>query len=268
VLSEVLSLPEQRLADLTELLERTRLASIISSSRSIADRLDFLHALGMLTSDSQTKDDVLERQHLHLILEDETWVFGEEYALTASDAGLTQVLEQHLSLIGGKQIAAGTVRDAEGKRRRVDLMLAKSIPHAEDLREHLVVEIKRPSVAIGPKELQQLKEYALAVAAESRFDANKTKWEFWAVSTQVEGTVKRERQQAGRPFGLVYDDEEQRIRIWVKTWGEIIHNAEHRMKYVRAQLGVTPDQQSALAYLRRVHAEKIPSNLHDQELAA
>ena len=60
------------------------MAHIISASRSIADRLDFLQALRHLTGDPDTKGALLERQQLHLILEDETWVFGEEYALAAA----------------------------------------------------------------------------------------------------------------------------------------------------------------------------------------
>jgi hypothetical protein len=40
------------------------------------------------------------------------------------------------------------------------------------------------------------------------------------------------------------------MRIWVKTWGEIVHDAEHRLKYVQQQLGVAPDQRRALEYLR------------------
>jgi len=201
VLAQVLTLPDERLADLTRLLERTKLAHIISASRSIADRLDFLQALRHLTGDPEAKETVLERQQLHLILEDETWVFGEEYALAASDAGLTQVLEQHVKLLGRDHIAPGAVRDTDGRHRRIDLLLAQTIPHADNIREHLVVELKRPNAPIGPKELQQVKEYAFAVASDQRFDTTRTRWEFWAVSTEVKGTVERERRQRDKPFG-------------------------------------------------------------------
>lgn len=67
----------------------------------------------------------------------------------------------------------------------------------------------------------------------------------------------------GKPVGLVSDDADRRIRIWVKTWGEIIHDAEHRGKYVKQQLGVAPDQRGALDDLRRVHGEKLPNLLID-----
>jgi hypothetical protein len=267
VLDEVLSLEPDRLEDLTRLLERTQLRHIIAAATSIADRLDFLEALAQLTCAADIKDEVLERQNLHLMLEDETWVFGEEYALAASDAGLTQVLEQHVHHLGRERTAPEPVRDADGKARRVDLLLAQVVPHTDALREHLVVELKRPSVPIGPAELQQVKEYALAVASDPRFDTARTRWEFWAVSTDVKGTVESDRRQSGKPVGLVSDDAERRIRVWVKTWSEIMHDAEHRLKYVKQQLGVAPDQRTALDYLQRVHDEKLPERLSDSQAA-
>jgi hypothetical protein len=178
------------------------------------------------------------------------------------------VLEQHVKLLGRDHIAAGAVRDANGRPRRVDLLLAQAIPHADNVREHLVVEFKRPSVPIGPAELQQVKEYALAVASDNRFDTARTRWEFWAVSTEVKGTVESDRRQSGKPVGLVSDDADRRMRIWVKTWGEIVHDAEHRLKYVQQQLGVAPDQRRALEYLRRMHAEKLPDAVADAPVAA
>ncbi|WP_329121654.1 hypothetical protein [Streptomyces sp. NBC_01465] len=46
------------------------------------------------------KPKVLERTGLHHLLENECWVFGEEYALHASDRSLTEVLKQHCALLG------------------------------------------------------------------------------------------------------------------------------------------------------------------------
>ncbi len=265
ILGEVLSLPEERLADLSRLLERTQLSKIISTSRSIADRLDFLAGLWDLTCDTDISGDVLERLHLHLILEDESWVFGEEYGLAASEYGLTKLLQKHVELLGREEINPTPVRGNDGKIQRVDLMLAQAVPHTDNRREHLVIELKRPNVPIGPKELQQVKEYALTVAQDDRFDTAHTNWEFWAVSTSVKGTVETDRRQSGKPFGLVSDDAENRVRIWVKKWSEIIQDADHRLKYVRDQLGVSTDQQNALEYLRRVHADKLPDSLTEAE---
>ena len=147
VLDEVLHLPPDRIEELRHLLRRTSLAAIISASRVVADRLDFLQALRVLVFDPKTSQEVRERSQLHRMLEGETWVFGEEFNLSVSDRSLTAVLKQHLSLLGRTELAVESeVLDASGRRRIVDLMLARTVPQSHDSHEHLVVELKAPSV--------------------------------------------------------------------------------------------------------------------------
>jgi DNA-binding transcriptional MerR regulator len=90
VLEDVLDLPQEQLEELRELLERTSLDKIISASRSITNRLEFLQALEALVLDPEHKDRVLERSQLHRILANETWVFGEEYTLAVDDQSLKE----------------------------------------------------------------------------------------------------------------------------------------------------------------------------------
>jgi hypothetical protein len=271
VLTDVLALPPDQIESLAELLTRTPLASVIAASRAIADRLEFLAGLATLTTNADWKRLVRERTQLHKIVASETWVFGEEYALAASDKSLTTVLEQHVAYLKraapvdpngpGDELEAGEVVDADGHRRIVDLLFSRSIETAQDQRQHLVVELKRPSVKVGPDELQQIKNYALAVAKEPRFDLQRTRWEFWVVSTEVTGTADEERRQYPDQFGLASNLQGGRIRIWVKTWGEILHDAEHCLKFVKRKLGYDPGEVEALACLRREHDEYLPDTM-------
>lgn len=52
-----------------------------------------------------------------------------------------------------------------------------------------------------------------------------------------------------------------KIRVWVKTWAQIISAAEHRHKFTQDALQYTPDSEDALAYLREVHAKYLPESL-------
>ncbi len=267
VLTDVLALPAEQIDSLADLLTRTPLASVISASRSIANRLDFLAGLAALTTHPDWKKRVKERSQLHKILAAETWVFGEEYALAASDKSLTEVLKRHIDYVshagddGTEPEVADEVLDVDGHRRIVDLLLSRSIEEAEDRRQHLVVELKSPSVKVGPDELQQVKNYALAIASDPRFDLERTRWEFWVISSEVKGTANEDRQQYPDQFGLASTQRNGRVRIWVKTWAEILHDAEHRLKFVKKKLGYDPGEVEALAYLRREHDERLPADL-------
>lgn len=264
VLEEVLGLPEKDLEELDKLLEQTSLTKVIAASRTITNRLDFLMGLQELVMDSELKKKLLERSQLHRILADETWVFGEEFALTADDEGLNSVLKKHVHLLGRDELAPedlATPVEGAGDRQQaiVDLLLAREIPQNRNRLEHLVVELKRPSVAIGPKEVQQVRDYAHAVANDDRFDKADVAWDFFAVSTSLRGTVPEEANQKGQDPGLITTFRDGTVRVWVKTWGEIIEDARHRHKFVKDRLDYAPSAKRAFQYLKEAHADFLPT---------
>ena len=264
VLREVLDLPESQLESLRHLLRRTTLTAIIKASRSIADRLDFLTALRLMVFDEEVKKGVLERSQLHRMLENETWVFGEQFSLTASDQGLTAALAAHIKLLGRDELApTEPVLDSKGVARRLDLMLARLVPHARKEHEHLVVELKAPKVVVGDAEITQIKNYARAVARDARFDRLDVQWDFILVSTDLDESAQADASQTGRERGLVW--EQEGIRVWVRSWAEVLDEAEWRLNFVKERLGYAPTDEQALEYLRQAHAEFLPDALKEAE---
>jgi hypothetical protein len=195
------------------------------------------------------------------MLATETWVFAEEFHLVADDESLTNVLRRHLAILGRDELAAEAVTDEDGRTRIVDLMLGKSLENAQNRREHLVVELKAPSVRLGHKEVAQIRDYAAAIAEDSQFDKETTTWDFWVVSTEMSDAVRRQSTQRNRAAGILDDYGELNVRIWAKTWGQIIGDARHRLKFVRSQLAYTPGYHDAIAYLHERHREFVPEPL-------
>ncbi len=268
VLGEVLDLKQDRLDELSELLDRTPLTALIATSKEIADRLEFLKGLEELVLGDVSKH-VKERSQLHRILAAQTWVFGEEYALAADDNSLTTVLKKHLAYLGRGHLAEDVteeVLDAEGSRAIVDLMLARSLSQHRNRREHLVIELKAPRVKIGDEQAQQIKKYADAVAADARFNTNDVSWDFIIVSGEVTGITDRERRATNTPYGQITDADG--LRIWVLTWADVLDDAGHRLKFVRDLLDYQPDAERALAYLRKTHEKYLPTNSKETTVSA
>lgn len=141
-------------------------------------------------------------------------------------------------------------------------MLSRSVPQSRaEQREHLIVELKRPNVPIGSAEATQVKDYATAIARDERFRDTNTRWEFWAVSSEISDGVRLEANQAGRPAGVLLDSQEFRLRIWVKTWGQIIEDCRARLQFYQQHLEYVADDADGLAYLRRMHEKYLPSVL-------
>lgn len=166
---------------------------MIEVSKRIANRLDFLSGLDALIFDADSKKQTLERRQLHRILANETWVFGEEWALTGDDDRLTQVLAAHLMLLGeGVELASREpVLREDGRDAIPDLVLSRTLETAENKYEHLVVELKRPVHTLISSDIEQLRSYAVAVAEDDRFQQPNVRWTYVLIgnstNTSVEG---------------------------------------------------------------------------------
>jgi hypothetical protein len=258
IIIEVLGLKKEEQDDLAELLEKTQLSSIISSAKIVANRLDFLMGLENLLFDKESKKILLERDQLHKILENEAWLFHEEFSLAGSEQRLEEVLNIHLDKLGKREDDILPVEVSEGKTGRVDIMLHKAIQPRTGEYEYLIVELKRPSKKIDSDVLSQIEKYAIAVASDQRFNGVPARWTFLAVSNELDNYAKRKTNQRNCPKGQIYDDAELNITVWAKSWADIINNTRARLMFVNNQLAYEADRDSAKEYLRKAHAKFIP----------
>jgi hypothetical protein len=270
ILREVLDLPQDKQEELAELIDRTSLSAIISATKVVADRLEFIAGLEQLLFQRDARRELLERRQLHRIVADQTWIFGEEFALTVDDRSLNEVLRRHLELAGrGEEeieLAASepVVTPAGEGRGIVDLMLSRLSVRAKNHREHLVVELKRPSVRVGADELTQVEKYAFAVAADDRFRGTDTSWDFWVISTDLDEHARRKARQSDRTPGLVYRDDDAQLRIWAKTWSEVIEECEARMRFFQEQLQYSPTVAQARDHLRAHFSAYLPPSVQEK----
>ena len=70
--------------------------------------------------------------------------------------------------------------------------------------------------------------------------------------------VRRKARQKNRPEGILFEDEENRITVWVRTWGQIIESARSRLQFFKEKLEYSADHDSGLEYLRKTHDKYLP----------
>jgi hypothetical protein len=256
ILDEVLRLPKRKQKELAILLDETDLSAIISAATMIADRLKFLHGLRIILFDAEVKGRLKERSQLHKILETNTWIFGEEFNLWASDRELTTVLKVHKEKLDPDLIIDEPVKLLIRKRGIVDLMLSRSQKrHRADEYEHLVVELKAPKVTLTSKELTQIKDYALSVSRDARYHrVAGVRWHFWLVSDKYDDFVQSEIASGPDPERRLIN-RGPNFSIGVKTWGEILDENNARLQFVKNALEHSADDGQALAFLEERHRE-------------
>lgn len=254
ILTEVLSLSEQKQKDFAELLKDASLSAIISTTKVITDRLKFLAGIEEIIFNPELKKALKERSQLHKIIEDNTWIFGEQFALSVSDQSLTQVLRKHLDNQDIEFVTDTPVKRLDDSVGIVDLMLTRNIARNHPTeREHLVVELKAPKVKIGQKEINQIESYAFAVADDERFNTIDTNWHFWIISNELDSYAKHRLSSDQLDRGILHSA--NGITIWVKTWGELINECKHRLEFIRQQLNINIDSSDGLEFLRKNYTE-------------
>lgn len=269
ILSEVLGLKPVEQDELAELLERTTLSSIISASKIVSDRINFLNGLDNLVHDKDTKKNLLERDQLHKILEREAWVFRDDFFLAGSEDRLETVLKKHLRHLGRREDIESEepVLLPGGKQGRVDLMFSKCRQPYEGYTEYLVVELKRPSQKIDYDVVGQIEKYAMSVCSDERFDHANSKWTFIAVSNSMDEFAKRKARTRGWPKGKTMDDAEYNVEVWVMTWAEVLNAARAKLSFFSKQLNYEASRDSATSYLEKTHREFIPVVTEQFEVA-
>lgn len=286
ILEKVVDLPKGKQEELADLLRKTSLTAVINAAKAVTDRLEFLRALQILVYDPASKRQLLERSQLHRVIAQETWIFGEQFNLMNDDEDLSAVLRSHVELLGSASDNGGQrdqlapnqpVLDAEGKAAIVDLMLSCRVPTAtDDERKHLVVELKRPSQHLNEDVLGQIKKYAKAVALDDRFKHSNVEWDFVAIANRFTKDAEFEARQKDKPRGLILEiDDPIKIRVWAKTWGEIIQESEGRLTFYKRRLEYQATDKEALRYLSKINADYLSdevktriSELEAEEIAA
>lgn len=113
--------------------------------------------------------------------------------------------------------------------------------------------MKRPSVKIGSDEITQIEKYAYTVASDERFQHLDTRWRFWVISNELDKFALMRTRQSGRPRGQIFQSEDGKVEVWVKSWAEIIEESKSRMRFVQEHLQANVDKESALKYLKKTY---------------
>lgn len=269
IFREVLDLPERKQKELAALLQETTLSAIITAAKTVADRLKFVSALESIVFDPETKGRLKERSQLHRILAENTWVFGEEYNLWASDKDLKRVLEKHRKVLDPNIVIDEPVKVIGKKRGIVDLMLSRvTRRHRANDIEHLIVELKAPKVKISADEITQAKRYAMAVSKDERFHTvSGVRWHFWIVSNSYDDFASEEIAGGPDPARQLIHRKDN-IAVGIKTWGELIEENRARLQFFQEQLQHSADESAAIRYLQERHSKYLEGVIEIDDEAA
>jgi len=237
---------------LADLLKRTPLTTLIQAGSLVTQRLDTIQAFEHLLFDKDWKKRLLERTQLHRLLVHELWILGEGYTLDNDDESLTAVLKKHIQKLGRLELSPEVeVKTIEGIEGIPDLLMSRRFQYSREQFENLVVELKRPSINIGQKEIGQIEDYAITVAKDERFNTQKYIWTFVLVGNNLNDHATEKSNQDGLPKGCTYKSKTGNVSVFVKCWADVLADAKSRYEFFRKKLELEASKEYGMEYLQK-----------------
>lgn len=241
ILESVLDLTKEEKDEFANTLEYVKLSSISKVINLLKDRKLAVEHLKVLVFENEK--DTAEVPHLQEFIEKHYWLFGEQYHLvTAEEPDFVEALRRFTYILSGEnKTRKNTAIDHQHARKQMDIFAIQQMKDG-DIKKCVVVELKRPSIILGRKELDQVKKYFDLILAESRFNAPNIQWYFYLVGNRYNAEITSEFKNAESHGERSLAFKGEKHRIYVKTWSEIITDFELNHDFIMSKLELEQKQ--------------------------
>ena len=169
-------------------------------------------------------------------------------------------MREHLKRIGVDEKVLSPVLVAGKSNARIDLMLCQaSRVTGRDDDHHLVIELKRAKKILGMEDYTQILNYADAIMTDTRYKKTNVRWSFWLVGVEISPQLDSIVTAQDRPPGCAHIFRNGNGRIWVKTWGQLLHECISRLEFVRDRLDLAISDEESVSYLNEIYPQFVPS---------
>lgn len=223
LLEQVQNLTEEEKKDLQDILKRTSLSNVVRTIKEIDHRLDVIEKLKELLFIHI--DETLEVKHLQKILDENFWIFGEQFRLFSTTEGpLHQTLKKY-----AKEILGIEDPELSGKsRKELDLFLTKTELNGQGagVQTNIIVELKRPNVTLGKEQYDQIEHYMEVIKSQYVCNGDNQYWEFYLVgddyNEHIKDKIESAKNHGESKRGLAHFVKDGRFKIYVRKWSDIL----------------------------------------------
>ncbi len=245
LLEQLQDLTAEEQKDLLDILNRTSLSSIVKTIKEIDHRLEVLNALEILISEHE--QETLEVKHIQKILDENFWLFGEQFRLFSSTEGaLKNVLVKYAQeILNIEDPELTTTPNGE-----VDLFLTKT-ESLGDYTKNIIVEIKRASIKLNKnREYSQIDAYKDKILEQNLCNGVNQFWEFYLIGKDYDNgiaeLIESAQNHGERQRGLTINSKDGRVKVYVRKWSDIlIVEWGTKMKYLKEKLEIQAKQKKS-----------------------
>jgi len=236
LIGQIINLTSEDRQHLLSVLKKTTISKIAKTVNLIESRFKIVELLKSLVFDLGKF--TTERDHLQKAIEENYWIFGEQYNLVSANEGFDKLLTAYLRFLNEDNGKGKKKVNSEESNRRPDVFIARKhgIPDNEDsqylMEENLIVELKRPTVEVGKEELRQIEDYLDIIRRDPVFNSMKRFWKFFVIGNTVDDYIKDQyesQKEKGKKF-LVKGV--HNFEIYAYTWDDIFMMFDLRHKFL------------------------------------
>ncbi|MGL5821719.1 MAG: hypothetical protein ACRCYE_08825, partial [Sarcina sp.] len=238
IMDNINQLSYEERTKLNELLQRTTLSKIIKTVSMIQNRLDVIETLKTLVYDMEQFTN--ERDHIQKIIEENYWLFGENYHLVSADKNFEEALSKYIYKLDGYKDEQRYLLDNPQRRRRPDIFMCRSqslnFENSTQGEENIIVELKAPKVILNIDIYRQIEDYMRLITREPKFNSGLRRWKFIMVGKSVDEDIKslyENVKEKGQNF-LVKGGRD--FEIYAMTWDDVFKTFEINHKYILDKL--------------------------------
>lgn len=238
IIEGIVQLSKDERVELVNVLKQSSFSRILSTIKLIENRFKAVELLRTLVFD--LKKFSTERDHIQTAIEENYWLFGEQFHLASADKSFEHLLSNYLHIIDG--VTEPVKLKAFDWKRRPDIFVCRKrdVPDSLDvdsqLEENIMVELKRPTVTITKKEFRQIDDYLDFILKEDQFNSQTRIWKFYVISNKVDDYIHKQYEAFKDKSKRYLVQQAGRYEIYALTWDDLFRTFEIKHKYLLDKL--------------------------------
>lgn len=234
ILDGIQKLTSEERQQLADTLKKYEGGSVVKLINTITSRQEIIKKLKTLIYDNDSFTN--ERNHIQKIIEQNYWLFGEEYSLVSADEKIETVLLKYLKKLDKENKTCVKFEDPIYRDKRPDIFICGNhnvVNSSQCLQENIIVELKAPYVKLDISVYRQIEDYMIAISNDPNFTSEYKVWKFICVCKELKKEIysKRNALKQFNKKGLA--GIQDNFEIYAFTWAEIfdIFDLKHSHLY-------------------------------------
>ncbi|KFF00733.1 hypothetical protein IX39_08940 [Chryseobacterium formosense] len=252
ILENIVELTDDERTELSKVLSKTKLSNITALVKLLEGRKNTISVIQRLVFDLAKFTN--ERDHIQVLVENNYWLFGEQYHLISADENFEKTLnnymffleeEERLKLEKGegsspkREERKKAIIESKEKLKRPDIFICRKNASQEflDDEENIIVELKRPSVVVGKVQYDQIENYIRFIIKEPKFNSDMRKWKLILIGKEVDEYIKDQYESHKSKGKRFLVQAVRNYEIYAYTWDDIVRTFDHRHRFLLDKIG-------------------------------